>query len=52
MSPDAAWAQADELRVAERSTSESNVYVLPEEATGTPQSWDAAVPGPVFRNVT
>ena len=32
MSPDAAWAEADELRVAERSTFESNIYVQPEEA--------------------
>ena len=32
MSPDAAWAEADELRVAERSTFESNIYVRPEEA--------------------
>jgi hypothetical protein len=32
MSPDAAWAEADELRVAERSTLESNIYVQPEEA--------------------
>jgi hypothetical protein len=32
MSPDAAWAEVDELRVAERSTFESNIYVLPEEA--------------------
>jgi hypothetical protein len=30
--PDAAWAEADELRVAERSTFESNIYVQPEEA--------------------
>ena len=32
MSPDAAWAEADELRAAERSTFESNIYVQPEEA--------------------
>jgi hypothetical protein len=34
MSPDAAWAEADELRVAERSTLESNIYVRPEETAG------------------
>ena len=32
MSPDAAWAEADELRVAERSTLESNTDVRPDEA--------------------
>jgi len=32
MSPDAAWAEADELRAAERSTFEGNIYVQPEEA--------------------
>jgi hypothetical protein len=32
MPPDAAWAEADELRVAERSTFESNIHVRPEEA--------------------
>jgi hypothetical protein len=31
MSPDAGWAEADELRVAERSTFASNIYVRPEE---------------------
>ena len=32
ISPDAAWAEADELRVAERPTFESNIYVQPKEA--------------------
>jgi hypothetical protein len=32
MSPDAAWAEVDELRVTERSTFESNIYVQPEGA--------------------
>ena len=29
MTPDAAWAEADELRVAKQSTFESNIYVQP-----------------------
>jgi hypothetical protein len=32
MSPDAAWAEADELRVAERSNLKIKSYVRPEEA--------------------
>jgi hypothetical protein len=32
------------LRVAERSTFESNIYVRPEETAGTKESCDAAVP--------
>ena len=30
MSPDAAWAETDELRVAERSNSQIKSYVRPE----------------------
>ena len=32
MSPDAAWAETDELRVAERSNPQIKSYVRPEEA--------------------
>jgi hypothetical protein len=32
--------EADEFRVAERSTLESNRYVRPEETAGTRESWD------------
>ena len=32
MSPDPAWAEADELRVAERSNPQIKRYVRPEEA--------------------
>jgi hypothetical protein len=31
MSPDAAWAETDELRVAERSNLQIKSYVRPEE---------------------
>jgi hypothetical protein len=31
MSPDAAWAETDELRVAERSNPQIKSYVRPEE---------------------
>jgi hypothetical protein len=32
MSPDPAWAETDELRVAERSNHQIKIYVRPEEA--------------------
>jgi hypothetical protein len=38
MSPDAAWAETDELRVAERSNPQIKSYVRPEKAAGRKES--------------